>query len=171
MIVRTLRLERGWSQEHLALLSGLNIRTIQRVERGQNAGLETLNSLAAVFEVDLSQLKQEPDMSQISINASRDGSMPNDQNSADMESRQSSYKTMEDQSSFFHIKNSPWRRREFIAQLMRYCLTIVFLFAVNFMTSPGYIWAWWPALGWGFAILLKGLNDWFLGSEQKNHKP
>ncbi|WP_309247253.1 helix-turn-helix transcriptional regulator [Shewanella sp. VB17] len=34
MIVRKLRLQRGWSQEHLSQLSGLSVRTIQRIERG-----------------------------------------------------------------------------------------------------------------------------------------
>lgn len=33
MIVRKLRLQRGWSQEHLAELTGVNVRTIQRIER------------------------------------------------------------------------------------------------------------------------------------------
>ena len=59
MFVKTLRQKHNWSQEHLAQLSGLNIRTIQRVEKGESAGLETLKSLAAVFEVDVSVLKTE----------------------------------------------------------------------------------------------------------------
>lgn len=54
MIVRKLRLQRGWSQDHLAELTGLSVRTIQRVERGQKPSLETSKALAAVFEVDLS---------------------------------------------------------------------------------------------------------------------
>ncbi len=57
MLVRKLRLERGWSQEQLATLSGLSVRTIQRIERGATPGLESLNALAAVFEVDIEQLK------------------------------------------------------------------------------------------------------------------
>ena len=59
MIVRKLRLQRGWSQELLAEFSGLSVRTIQRIERGQQPSLESLKSLAAVFEVDLTELKQE----------------------------------------------------------------------------------------------------------------
>lgn len=53
MIVKKLRLQRGWSQEHLAELTDLSVRTIQRIERGHKPGLETIKSLAAVFEVDL----------------------------------------------------------------------------------------------------------------------
>lgn len=54
MIVKKLRLQRGWSQEHLAQLTDLSVRTIQRIERGNKPGLETIKSLAAVFEVDIS---------------------------------------------------------------------------------------------------------------------
>ena len=38
-------------------MSGLSLRTIQRVESGQSASLETLKSLAAVFEIDVDTLK------------------------------------------------------------------------------------------------------------------
>ena len=62
MIIRKLRLQRAWSQEQLAQHSGLNVRTIQRIERGQKASLESLKSLAAVFEVPLEALQQEMDM-------------------------------------------------------------------------------------------------------------
>lgn len=59
MIVRTLRKKKGWSQEELAAICGLNVRTIQRVESGNTASLETLRSLASVFEIELSKLTEE----------------------------------------------------------------------------------------------------------------
>ncbi|NVJ65134.1 MAG: helix-turn-helix transcriptional regulator [Gammaproteobacteria bacterium] len=59
MIVKRLRQKNNWSQEQLATLSGLSIRTIQRVESGQSASLETLKSLASVFETDISKLTEE----------------------------------------------------------------------------------------------------------------
>ena len=37
-------------------MCGLNIRTIQRVEKGESVGLETLKSLAAVFEISTNEL-------------------------------------------------------------------------------------------------------------------
>ena len=55
--VKSLRLTRHWSQEQLAQLSNLNVRTIQRVEKGEGAGLETLKSLASVFEISMDELK------------------------------------------------------------------------------------------------------------------
>ncbi|WP_415890961.1 helix-turn-helix domain-containing protein [Neptuniibacter sp. SY11_33] len=59
MIVKKLRTDRNWSQEQLATMAGQSTRTIQRVESGQRASLETLKSLASVFEVDISTLIEE----------------------------------------------------------------------------------------------------------------
>ena len=58
MIVRKLRLQRGWSQDQLATLTGLSVRTIQRIEQGQQPGLESLKALASVFELDVTQLQE-----------------------------------------------------------------------------------------------------------------
>jgi transcriptional regulator with XRE-family HTH domain len=59
MIVRKLRLKRGWSQAHLAELVGVSSRTIQRIEQGQKPSLETSKALASVFEVELSNFQTE----------------------------------------------------------------------------------------------------------------
>lgn len=40
-------------------MSGLNVRTIQRIESGHHASVESLKCLAAALEVDISTLKQE----------------------------------------------------------------------------------------------------------------
>lgn len=57
MIVKEMRVSRGWSQELLAEMSGLSVRTIQRLEKGNTVDNESLKSLAAVFETDISELK------------------------------------------------------------------------------------------------------------------
>lgn len=49
--IRELRLGRQWSQEQLAAACGLNLRTVQRLEASGRASVESLRSLAAVFEV------------------------------------------------------------------------------------------------------------------------
>ena len=61
MIVRKLRLRNGWSQDQLAELTGVTVRTIQRIERGHKPSLETAKALAAVFEVDHSTFTLEND--------------------------------------------------------------------------------------------------------------
>src|SRR3546814_19409955 len=43
---------RQWSQEQLAAISGLNVRTIQRVEQGLSASLDTRRALARAFEFE-----------------------------------------------------------------------------------------------------------------------
>ena len=63
--IKKMRLERHWSQDQLAEMSGLSIRTIQRIENGENAGLESLKSLAAVFEINISDSDKHQEMEQI----------------------------------------------------------------------------------------------------------
>ncbi len=59
MIIKKLRLQNHWSQEQLAQFTGLSSRTIQRIESGNQASIESLKSLAAVFEIDISKLTEE----------------------------------------------------------------------------------------------------------------
>lgn len=54
--LRELRAARQWSQEQLARLSSLNLRTIQRLEAGGKISMESLRALAAVFEVPAESL-------------------------------------------------------------------------------------------------------------------
>lgn len=130
MIIKKLRLQRGWSQEHLSELSGLSTRTIQRIERGQNPSLESLKSLAAVFEVDITDLKQESTMSHdIKI-------------------------TSEEQ----QVIEQVGAIKGFYSHLVSYLLVISALFVINLFTNPEYIWAVWPAMGWGIGITMHGLN-------------
>ncbi|MDG2524208.1 helix-turn-helix transcriptional regulator [Stenotrophomonas sp. HITSZ_GD] len=50
--IRQFRELRRWSQEQLAEISGLNVRTIQRVEQGDSAGFDTRRALARAFDFD-----------------------------------------------------------------------------------------------------------------------
>lgn len=53
--IKELRASRAWSQEQLAKMAGLDVRTIQRIEKGEPASFETLKSIAAVFKVDVKE--------------------------------------------------------------------------------------------------------------------
>ncbi len=55
-LVRELREERSWLQDDLAIAAGLDLRTIQPIERQAVASLQSLKALAAVFDVDASDL-------------------------------------------------------------------------------------------------------------------
>jgi transcriptional regulator with XRE-family HTH domain len=130
MIVRKLRLQRGWSQEHLALLSGLSVRTIQRIEQDHKPSLESLKSLAAVFEIPILQLQMEPDMNN-EINISR-----------------------EEKKALQYVRDL----KGFYSHVMSYVAVISMLFMINYFTDPSYYWAWWPALGWGIGIVSHALS-------------
>ena len=52
MIIRHERQARAWSQEHLAEAAGVNLRTVQRVERGSSCSGETIQSLAGALALD-----------------------------------------------------------------------------------------------------------------------
>lgn len=56
--LRRFREALGWTQEHLAEAAGVSGRTIQRAERDGDLGAETMQALAAVFEVSVADLRR-----------------------------------------------------------------------------------------------------------------
>lgn len=58
--IKRWREERQWSQEHLADLAGIGLRTIQRIENGGTASKDSLMALAAAFDVDVMSLCVDP---------------------------------------------------------------------------------------------------------------
>jgi len=54
--LKLFRLSRNWTQQHLAEVCDLSMRTIQRVEKDGVASNETVAAYAAVFELDVSEL-------------------------------------------------------------------------------------------------------------------
>lgn len=131
MLVQKLRLQRGWSQEQLADVAGLSVRTIQRIERGQTASLETQKALACVFEIEIPQL-QEPQMPNPATNAAE----------------------TEEMLAFAHVR----RVRKFYISVVHSVVIVIALFIVNLVTNPDYLWAFWPAFGIGLALLTRGLT-------------
>ena len=62
MSIQQRRIDKGWTQDELALHSGLSARTIQRAESGQRVGAESLKCIAAVFETSIDHMIQEQTM-------------------------------------------------------------------------------------------------------------
>jgi transcriptional regulator with XRE-family HTH domain len=131
MLVQKLRLQRGWSQEDLATLSALSVRTIQRIERGHTASMESLKALASVFEVDFLFLK-EPDM---------------DQPSAPSVDRAEAL-------ALAHVR----RIKGFYHHLIQFAVVVGVLAVMNYITNPHYPWVLWVALSWGGVLVLQGLQ-------------
>jgi transcriptional regulator with XRE-family HTH domain len=57
---KELRVKRAWSQEQLADIAGVNVRTIQRIEHGDGASFESLKAVANAFGVDVGELLAPP---------------------------------------------------------------------------------------------------------------
>ena len=55
-LIKNTRKKHGWSQEEFAGLSGIGVRTIQRIEAGEKANVETLRAIATTLNLDVSTL-------------------------------------------------------------------------------------------------------------------
>jgi transcriptional regulator with XRE-family HTH domain len=132
MLIQKLRLQRGWSQQQLAEISGLSVRTIQRLERGQGASLESLKSLAAVFEINFANLQSESDMN-TSLNQ---GVSP------------------EEVLALQHVR----KLKGFYIHLSQYVIVVGCLAIFNLVHTPNKLWVAWVALGWGIGILSHGMS-------------
>jgi transcriptional regulator with XRE-family HTH domain len=154
MLVQKLRLQRGWSQEQLAELSGLSVRTIQRIERGLPASNETLKSLASVFEIDFSTLQatQEPAMTtQTTVNSSP--AFNQTANNATPPFQAQSVNA-DEEAAFRHVR----KIRGFYGHVFRYIVIIGALAIFNLIKTPDRMWVIWPALGWGLGLMFHGMR-------------
>jgi transcriptional regulator with XRE-family HTH domain len=165
MLVQTLRLKQGWSQQQLADASGLSVRTVQRMERGQPASVETLKSLAAVFNVDFASLQQEQTMSTASTAALNPADAftthqpPNDQMSFGQ--RLSPAERLEAE-AYRHVR----KVKGFYWHASIYVVVICTQAVINLITSPHKLWFLYSAMGWGIGLSMHALgvfgkNRWF----------
>jgi transcriptional regulator with XRE-family HTH domain len=134
-VIQKLRLQRGWSQQQLADLSGLSVRTVQRIEQGQVASTESLKSLAAVFEIDFSTL-QEPGMNTTTAPASPAAF------------------DADEALAFAQVR----KLKGFYLHLAQYVVVVTLLLGINLWTRPQYLWVGWVAMGWGIGVLFHGLR-------------
>jgi len=131
MLVQKLRLQRGWSQQQLAELSGLNVRTIQRIEKGQEPSVESLKSLAAVFNVEFSTLKEQG-----------------------MDNAVSETQSAEEILAFNQVR----KLKDFYIHLAQYVLVIALLTVINALTTPNRWWVQWVVMGWGIGVFFHWLQ-------------
>jgi transcriptional regulator with XRE-family HTH domain len=131
IFVQKLRLQRGWSQEDLAELSTLSVRTIQRIERGHTASMESLKALAAVFEVDFLSLKE-----------------------PQMDTSSAAGVATDEALALAHVR----RIKGFYYHLIQFAVVVCVLATINYMTTPRIPWVAWVALGWGSGVAFHGLR-------------
>jgi transcriptional regulator with XRE-family HTH domain len=58
-LILALRKKRAWSQEELATAAGLNVRTVQRIEKEASASLHSKKALASAFDIAIQDLDHE----------------------------------------------------------------------------------------------------------------
>jgi transcriptional regulator with XRE-family HTH domain len=56
-VVLKARKQKAWSQDELAIASGLNLRTIQRIESEASASLQSRKALASALDLDIHDLE------------------------------------------------------------------------------------------------------------------
>ena len=129
------RVERGLSQEQLALMASINVRTLQSIKRGANASSETFKFLASVLDNGIPALRKETDMTTRTGHTRPD--LPEDE-----------------QRALDYVQGI----RTFYRHALLYVVVIVGLAVVNLFTSPGNLWFLWAALGWGIGLIAHGLS-------------
>lgn len=134
MSIQKRRIDSGWSQEDLALHSGLSVRTIQRIENGNRASLESLKCLAAVFETSVSILIEEQTMTETNTTNQH-------------------FTEQAEQEAIAYVKNLKGFHMNWIA----YLVIMPCLYFINTTLSPSFLWIWIVAAAWGFAIILNAL--------------
>lgn len=144
--IRQLRISRAWSQEQLAELSSLSVRTIQRIENGEQASLDTLGAIAAAFDIRVSELTE---------NDTPDNSSPGQ---ALDEQIDRARKQVAEESRFYR-------------SVLLWAVINAGLFALNRYTAPDSFWFVWPLCIWGGILIVRGLSLFaFRGSVERWQK-
>lgn len=116
------REERCWSQDHLAATSGLSLRTIQRLERGEGVSRESALALAAAYAVGVEALMEDPETKANELADQRKEAMQKQ------------------------------ARQVFLIHLLVFIGAMGPLIVMDMIGSPGESWTIWPALGWAAAV-------------------
>lgn len=126
---RSRRLARAWSQEQLAELSGLSVRTVQRIENGDQPSLETLSALAAVFEVSVADLS---------------GSDAHGDNALDQRIAEAKINLAEE--------------GRFYRSVITAVVVCALLLVLNHFTAPASVWSLWVSGIWFALLAIRGMR-------------
>ncbi|HID9555871.1 MULTISPECIES: helix-turn-helix domain-containing protein [Serratia] len=126
--IRPLRLEKGWSQEQLAAIASLSTRTVQRIENGEQASLETLTAIAAALGVQISDLNAPPQTPQ------------------------------EETPEAQRLRRQVAAEGKLLSMAVRFAVIGAILLAVNVFTHPHYLWALWALGGMSLALIMRAVR-------------
>ncbi|EMF6667215.1 TPA: helix-turn-helix domain-containing protein [Serratia marcescens] len=128
--IRPLRLEKGWSQEQLATVAGLSTRTVQRIENGEQASLETLTAIAAALGVQVSDLNAQPQQTTMGEET------PDEQ----------------------RLRRQVAAEGKLLSMAVRFAVIGAILLAVNVFTHPHYLWSLWAIGGMSLALVMRAVR-------------
>ncbi|MEL5450208.1 helix-turn-helix domain-containing protein [Serratia bockelmannii] len=128
--IRPLRLEKGWSQEQLATIAGLSTRTVQRIENGEQASLETLTAIAAALGVQVSNLNAQPQQTTMGEET------PDEQ----------------------RLRRQVATEGKLLSMAVRFAVIGAILLAVNVFTHPHYLWSLWAIGGMSLALVMRAVR-------------
>ncbi|HFF9832070.1 MULTISPECIES: helix-turn-helix domain-containing protein [Serratia] len=128
--IRPLRLAKGWSQEQLATIAGLSTRTVQRIENGEQASLETLTAIAAALGVQVSDLNAQPQQTTMGEET------PDEQ----------------------RLRRQVAAEGKLLSMAVRFAVIGAILLAVNVFTHPHYLWSLWAIGGMSLALVMRAVR-------------
>ncbi|CAI1585770.1 helix-turn-helix domain-containing protein [Serratia marcescens] len=128
--IRPLRLAKGWSQEQLATIAGLSTRTVQRIENGEQASLETLTAIAAALGVQVSDLNAQPQQTTMGEET------PDEQ----------------------RLRRQVAAEGKLLSIAARFAVIGAILLAVNVFTHPHYLWSLWAIGGMSLALVMRAVR-------------
>ncbi len=75
---------------------------------------------------------------------------------------------------YFKAKKKVDAIKGFYGNLISYIIVNIGLIVINLLTSPDYLWFFWPMMGWGIGLLFHGLKVFncmpFFGKEWEDQK-
>lgn len=134
--VKTSRLKKAWSQEQLAEVACLSVRTVQRTEKGQKPSLETLSAIASAFNVNVSDLSEDTYVASHTLDERI--------NEARIQVAQ--------ESRFYRI-------------LITAVLICMALMIINYLFTPGTYWSVVVAVIWGGLVIFRGIRVFIMRGE------
>ena len=75
-----------------------------------------------------------------------------------------------EQEAYYRAKKRVEDIKGFYGNLVSYCVVIPFLIFINYRTSWGYQWFWFPMLGWGMGIIFHALGVFGYGKDWEERK-
>jgi len=80
----------------------------------------------------------------------------------------------QEEERYFKAKKRVEEIKGFYGNLISYVVVNIGLMVVNLLTSPQYLWFFWPMLGWGIGVLFHGLKVFnympFFGKDWEDQK-